>query len=184
MAFDEDLYLPYTRTMKYLGRFASVVGLLFFSSGLGLAATNSVSTNSVAVTRLELFWGGLPSIRTVNIKGNEQGLTFNYFSASKKNEQKIVPTKEAWAKFWKTMDELKVWDWEKRYDNRNVRDGLVWSLEIKRGDRSVSSGGQNGYPGSDLHKLVGPMPSQRFEQYQKAVEELVGRPLWKESNSQ
>ncbi len=78
------------------------------------------------------------------------------------------------------MDELKVWDWEKRYDNRNVMDGLVWSLEIKHGDRSASSGGQNGYPDSDLHKMAGPMPSKRFEQYQKAVEELIGRPLWKE----
>ncbi len=169
--------------MKYLGRFAFVVGLLFVSSGVGLSATNSVSTNSVPVSRLELFWGGLPSITTVNIKGSEPELTFNYFSASKKSEKKIVPTKEAWVKFWKALDELKVWEWEKRYDNRNVRDGLVWSLKIQHGDRSVSSGGSNGYPGSDLQKMDGPMPSQRFKEYQEAVEELIGRPLWKEASS-
>ena len=181
MGFDEDLELPYTRTMKYLGRFAFVVGLCFLSSGLGLSATNS---NSSSAVRLELFWGALPLINTVNIKGSEQGLTFNYFSASKKKEQKIVPTKEAWEKFWKALDELKVWEWEKRYDNRNVRDGLVWSLKIQHGDRSVSSGGTNGYPGSDLHEMAGPMPSQRFKEYQEAVEALISRPLWKEASSQ
>jgi len=76
------------------------------------------------------------------------------------------------------MDEVKVWEWKERYENPDVFDGLAWSLQIERGNRRASSRGRNGYPGFVRKGETELEPSLPFKEYQRAVETLIGRPIW------
>lgn len=163
--------------MKLLHLVACAIAVLFFSSNATLAADHSSATNSPSPVRLDLLWVGMPLIASCRITGDEQKLTC-FFRQHLPQTYEIAPTKEAWTNFWKSMDQVKVWEWKSRYDNPKVRDGLAWSLEIQRGDRKVVSGGSNGYPGSGNAKPGGWGPTALFMEYQKAVEELIGRPIW------
>jgi hypothetical protein len=164
--------------MKSLPALPAILWVLLLCLEPSRAETNSVPSNGAATEALDLFWGAAPSIVTCSVKGDGRVLTYEFTSAAKKNKVKIVPAKEAWEKFWKAMDEVQLWKWQKRYDNVHIMDGLVWSLDVRRGEQKVRSGGHNGYP--TLERLTKPAqePSPIFRKYQQAVEELMGRKLW------
>ena len=59
----------------------------------------------------------------------------------------VAPLPKEWEEFWKTIDELKVWNWDKEYINQGIMDGTQWELKIKRqGKRRRRIFGSNAYP--------------------------------------
>lgn len=68
----------------------------------------------------------------------EQGQGFSYLRLPNKKETEI---------FWKEIDKLHVWAWEKEYINNDILDGFGWELKIKRkGKRKKKIEGFNSYP--------------------------------------
>ena len=66
------------------------------------------------------------------------------------SEEKNIPEKERWKKFWNIIDNINVWKWEKEYFDRRVLDGTQWELLIKRkGRRKRRISGSNDYPKED-----------------------------------
>ena len=57
---------------------------------------------------------------------------YHFFERSFFEEDFIIPSAKDWEEFWKTVDKLKVWSWEKDYFNEDVLDGTQWELMIKR----------------------------------------------------
>lgn len=166
--------------MKRPSLVAAVLGLLLCVCASSFAATNSVLTTAPSLTRFDLCWGARPGLQSCTVKWDGKKLTCEFCFHGKRERAEIVPTKVAWEKFWTAMDKVRVWEWKSRYDNYHVLDGLVWSLQIDRGDHRVDSGGRNGYPAFGEPGADNEEPSPEFTQYQKAVEDLIGRRLWRE----
>lgn len=88
----------------------------------------------------------------------------------------LVPSRAQWDRFWRTMDEIDVWDWKDRYEpgarfepQRLLGDGARWSVTLQRGGRRIESAGDGSGPGStDLHESV------RFGTFAEAVSRLTG----------
>ncbi len=58
-----------------------------------------------------------------------------------------IPNEKETELFWKEIDELDVWSWEKEYSNNEILDGFGWELKIKRkGKRKRKIEGFNSYP--------------------------------------
>jgi len=52
-----------------------------------------------------------------------------------------------WDIFWKKVDLMDVWNWDKEYTN-DILDGEQWELNIKKkGKRHIRIYGSNSYPG-------------------------------------
>ena len=84
----------------------------------------------------------------------------------------IQPSIEQWKQFKADLDTNGVWSWEPEYPNkRGVRDGTYWSLELKIGECSVSSGGNNNYPESD--EQADYPADGSFDRFRKAVHSLT-----------
>jgi hypothetical protein len=80
----------------------------------------------------------------------------------------VAPTADEWKEFWKVRDDVGVWSWPAEVgDLANVRDGLLYALEIEVGSRSVKSKGQ----------VVGSPPGfdEKLRQFHRALQTLVGR---------
>jgi hypothetical protein len=159
---------------------SAVLGLMILGAAPSSGASKSSATNANTRAKLDLYWGAGPATYSCYIKGDHRTLTCEFNSLGQKSRVKSVPTKEAWAKFWKAMDEVRLWEWQARYDNPNIMDGLVWSLEIVRGGRQANSGGRSGFPTFGKPGKADGVPSPLFITYQRAVEDLIGRKLWKE----
>ena len=90
----------------------------------------------------------------------------------------IKPSPDAWATFWKRLDELGFWSWDGSYQPRDIiLDGTSWSVEMSAGDRSVEAHGCNAYPPSSP-RAKRPRESgesgSRFGEFCEAVSELLG----------
>jgi hypothetical protein len=86
----------------------------------------------------------------------------------------VVPTTQEWEAFWATIDQIGVWQWQSRYDNPDILDGIQWTLELMNGCRRVKCFGSNSYPGgSDIEH------AQPFQQLLEAIGALVRRPFGK-----
>jgi hypothetical protein len=101
----------------------------------------------------------------------------SFLSGYEERRQLVVSPSEAqWRRFWRTMDRLDVWGWERRYEPgkrfeppEQVRDGTHWSLTLSHGDRSVQSSGDSRGPESTDLDDSGP-----FGELTEAVSRLVG----------
>ena len=72
---------------------------------------------------------------------------YHFFDRSFLEEDFTIPSEKDWEDFWKTVDKLKVWSWNKEYNNDDILDGTQWELEIKReGRRKRRIFGSNAYP--------------------------------------
>ena len=102
----------------------------------------------------------------------------------------ITPSVKAWKRFWKQMEEVKVWQWQPKYVAVGVADGEGWSLEIQQAGkhgRAVKSEGANSYPSDrDVTRPTSDesAPTQRpvdegrskvFNQMIAAVRDLLGK---------
>jgi hypothetical protein len=82
----------------------------------------------------------------------------------------VETTPETWRRFWRTLDDLGVWDWAERYEPPDgIRHGTVWQIGIERGERRIVSSGSNAYPGASGHDRT-----PEFERFCRAVSRLVG----------
>ena len=90
---------------------------------------------------------------------------YHFFERSFLEEDFTIPSTKDWGEFWDTVDTLKVWSWEKDYNNDDVLDGTQWELTIKReGRRKRRIFGSNNYPKED----------DRLLRLQKEINNLIG----------
>ena len=64
-------------------------------------------------------------------------------------EEKVLikVSKEEWIKFWRKMDKINVWEWQKDYFNPHILDGTQWELIIQGNGRGkIKVFGSNAYP--------------------------------------
>ena len=83
-----------------------------------------------------------------------------------RKETTTVPSPEAWAEFWDSVEKAGVWDWEANY-NTEVLDGWRWELELEQAGRRIASNGSNACPGGEGE-------DSSFEQFRRALLKLVG----------
>ena len=89
-------------------------------------------------------------------------------------EEVIIPTAEQWQSFWTALDKIGIWKWCSSYSTPDVLDGTGWSVKIVRGDRTIETGGLNGYPGGRTGQECKDDPTKRFNTFLRAVRDLVG----------
>ena len=61
----------------------------------------------------------------------------------------LNPDRQQWEDFWRAVDAAAVWTWAKEYVDLRVLDGMQWSLSMRHKGRSISSEGNNAYPGAN-----------------------------------
>lgn len=76
-------------------------------------------------------------------------------------KEKITPSEESWKQFWKEMDAIGIWEWNKKYIEERLADGHSWEILLEYNDKKIHAMGRNMYPA-------------QFERYEKAVLELLG----------
>ena len=112
-----------------------------------------------------LWWDGKQLVYESFISGYEERL-----------QTHITPSDAQWSRFWRTMDDIEVWSWSERYQpgsrfepTAEIRDGMHWSLSLRRSGRSVESAGDNSGPSAtDLDE------SAPFAAFAAAVSRLTG----------
>jgi hypothetical protein len=85
----------------------------------------------------------------------------------------ITPTDAAWREFRKTLDELKVWQWQNDYPRSGVVDGTQWLFEIAYSDRTLKSQGDNNYPDAAGKPTGKPEFTPFFNRYLGAIKKLI-----------
>ena len=63
-----------------------------------------------------------------------------------------IPFAEKWLEFTQNLEQLKVWDWQQRYDS-NIIDGTQWSLLIRTAYSEINCWGSNAFP-PDFNKFI------------------------------
>ena len=124
----------------------------------------------------EVYIGGFASL-SYGLWWDGAQLVYETFgdAFSDRRQVTVSPSPAQWAKFWRTLDELDVWAWEDRYvgtreqPGATVRDGVHWSLTIRRGEQSISSAGDNSGPSAVNHD-----ESEDFAAFTEAVSRLTG----------
>jgi hypothetical protein len=82
----------------------------------------------------------------------------------------VLPLLGEWGRFWETVEELGVWDWETEYVSaHSCCDVTYWHLLMERAERRIVVRGANAYPGSG-----GPVMSPSFREFCRSVERLIG----------
>ena len=61
-------------------------------------------------------------------------------------KQIVVPTDSQWESFWVAMDDIRLWEWDAKYNNPYVLDGGAYSLSVCLDNREVKSRGSNAGP--------------------------------------
>ncbi len=88
----------------------------------------------------------------------------------------LTPSVASWKRFWRTLEEINVWEWENRYEaatryepRSEIRDGTHWSLTVTHEERRVESSGDSAGPDArDIDE------SRPFLALADAVSRLVG----------
>ena len=58
----------------------------------------------------------------------------------------LSPGRDAWLRFWTSLEQGGVWRWQREYDDPSVLDGEQWSVKILRRERWLESRGNNAWP--------------------------------------
>jgi hypothetical protein len=105
-------------------------------------------------------------------------LVYESFESGYQRRQQVLlsPSHAQWRRFWRSMDQLGVWEWAERYEPGDrfepksvIRDGTYWSLTLAHADRAVESCGDNAGPDArDLDE------SRVFAGFCEAVTRLTG----------
>jgi hypothetical protein len=107
-----------------------------------------------------------------------KGMIYESFDSGYRQREQIrlTPSSAQWHRFWRTVDQLGVWQWARRYEpgtrfepNTVIRDGTHWSLTLARGRSRVESSGDSSGPNAvDLDD------SAVFTRFLEAVSRLLG----------
>jgi hypothetical protein len=66
------------------------------------------------------------------------------------------------------IDTCDLWNWEIRYDNKDICDGTQWHIDIQMGTRAITSYGSNAYPGESVDDY-----SPAFRLFVQAMRKLL-----------
>jgi hypothetical protein len=126
---------------------------------------------------LEVYLGSVTG-PSYGVWWDGEGLLYESFEPGYRSRQQLLlsPSQAQWRRFWRTMDQLGVWQWAERYQPRErfepagvIRDGMHWSLTLAEADREVESCGDSAGPDpGDLDE--GPV----FERFCEAISRLLG----------
>ena len=86
----------------------------------------------------------------------------------------VIPTAQQWQEFRKSIDQLRIWQWQADYPNKGVADGTQWSLEIAYADHALKTRGDNNYPDATGKPNGEPNSTKTFDSYLAAVKKLIG----------
>ena len=132
----------------------------------------------VIISNTQVFAAPAPRIMQVFIGGHSgpsyeivyDGRELRYYKAKDMHalaeaKPEVVPVGSGqWEAFLHSLDDMRVWKWERRYTDLSVSDGTVWSCVIvydTQKDRALVSYGSSGYP-------------PEFDEFLKAVATLIG----------
>ncbi|MDP3065939.1 MAG: hypothetical protein Q8N08_04295 [Methanobacteriaceae archaeon] len=79
------------------------------------------------------------------------------------HEEQIRPTDSHWKDFWREVEDLGLWDWDREYQ-LCCWDGTGWKVKISYNEREIESMGQNHYPDT-------------FLEFMESLEDLISREL-------
>ena len=88
----------------------------------------------------------------------------------------VVPSAEAWRRFWSAADAAGVANWPRDCENPLIADGGGFSLRIVAGTRTWEAEGTNSYPQANGRCNGAPEQSADFRAFTAAVSQLIGRP--------
>jgi hypothetical protein len=115
--------------------------------------------------RVEASIGGYPGGFEVEATGD----LLRYRDTERRLDATRVLSPAEWRSFWRAVDRLGVWTWERRYETPDVQDGTGWQVRLVHEGREFESEGVNGYPGSDDART-----SEVFAAFCRAVGRLAG----------
>ena len=70
------------------------------------------------------------------------------------------PSDQKWIEFSKSLDQLKISNWQKSYHDPRILDGTQWYLKILSNSSEIISGGSNAYP-------------ENFDEFIKTINRLI-----------
>ncbi len=143
--------------------------LLLATSARPAGETLAVPTRFVA-----RIGGFLGSSYSVELKDGTLTYTASDRGQTNVRHTTITPTDAAWREFRKTLDELKVWQWQNEYPRGGVVDGTQWLFEIAYSDRTLKSRGDNNYPDAAGKPTGKPEFTPAFNRYLEAIKKLIG----------
>lgn len=115
---------------------------------------------------------------TVELRGD--GLHYEVRTSREVLKTAVVhPTAEAWSRFLRRMNEIRLSRWAPSYSSLAL-DGTWWKLTLRSGDRTIASQGSNNYPEAGREAQPGriyPASTEVFDRFCAAVSDLVGRPF-------
>jgi hypothetical protein len=128
-------------------------------------------------TALEIYIGSFADT-SYGLWWDEDHLIYESFRPGydDRTQVSVTPSRAQWARFWKTIDKIGVWDWRNHYDAgprfeppEQIRDGTHWSLTLSRSGRGVEAAGDSAAPdAADLDD------SRSFQLFVQAVSRLIG----------
>ena len=110
--------------------------------------------------------------QSIDFEGSE--IRYEYFYNEERSPSLSLtfrPAEEDWLVFWADINDLGIWNWQKKYYNPCF-DGTGWNLSIEHDGKIISSGGGNAYPG-----VKGTNYGKVFTRFLDAVSHLVGSDL-------
>ena len=92
----------------------------------------------------------------------------------------IKPTDKQWREFWAAAEKIRLSNWRQFYENPDILDGWVWSIEITHGTQEINTFGRNAVPDdADVTKAANDShPNKTFNIFKSALEGLLGFKLW------
>jgi hypothetical protein len=93
---------------------------------------------------------------------------------SKQHVVELNAKPENWHRFWKSVSAAGVWQWNERYDNLGILDGIQWELQMEYQGRCIKTRGSNAFPGWPRPNFP---KSVAFGQFMEALRILTGRRL-------
>jgi len=130
-----------------------------------------------APSSLEVYLGSFNGL-SYGVCWEGRALVYESFEPGYQRRQQLLlsPSHAQWRRFWRSMDQIGVWEWADRYEpgarfepGSVVRDGTHWSLTLAHADSAVESSGDNAGPDTrDLDE------SRVFARFCEAVTRLVG----------
>lgn len=149
--------------------------LLWLTVFSNLIMGDDIEKNIIPV-HFETYIGGFMSnTYLVSLEGNE--IVYKVFSMAPVEELRIKPSIEQWSIFKKTLDNLNIWQWQKKYINEDIRTGgdVSWflSIQYEGQKRTLKVIGINAFP--DENGQLSIKETLVFNTYLIAMETLLNQ---------
>lgn len=149
---------------------------LILCLAFGIALDVGAQTNLPVRPAKFSFWsGGMGG--HISVEWNGKALVYEATEDSSVVTNRTVhPTDKQWRQFWAATDKMKLSQWQRLYENPNIMDGWVWTIEITRGAQKINTHGRNAVPDdADVTKTSKePLPNKTFNGFKSALEDLLG----------